>query len=63
MKILNVFREGFDALDTWRLNGTNFAIFVGCEVVVIIESFVERSSIQRMKDDVLCSRLVLLRKC
>ena len=60
---LDIFCESLDAFDTWRLNGTDFAIFVWCEVVVEIESFVERCSVERMEDDVFCSRLVLLRKC
>lgn len=60
---LDVFCESLDTFDTWRLDGTDLSIFVRCKMVVVIESFVERCSVQRMENDVFGSRLMLLRKC
>lgn len=60
---LDVFRECFDTLGAWRLDGTDLAIFVRCEVVVVVESFMEGSAIELMEDNIFRQRLVLLREC
>ena len=38
---LNVFCECLDTFSAWRLDGTDPAILVLCQVVVVIESFVK----------------------
>ena len=60
---LDVLCECLDTLSAWRLNGADFAIFVRCQVVVVVESFVKGSAIELMESDIFRQRLMLPREC